>query len=39
VVFSQKQGEFESSARLGPDDVIQFLQRWEPTREKPSATN
>jgi thioredoxin 1 len=30
VVFSQKQGEFESSARLGPEDVIQFLQKWKP---------
>lgn len=39
VVFSQKQGEFESSARLGPDDVIQFLAKWEPPREKPSAVN
>lgn len=38
VVFSQKQGEFESSARLSPDDVIQFLQKWEPAnKERPSA--
>jgi thioredoxin 1 len=30
VVFSQKSGEFESSARLGPEDVVQFLDKWKP---------
>jgi hypothetical protein len=32
LVFSQKQGEFESTIRLGPDDVTAFLQRWKPQR-------
>jgi hypothetical protein len=32
LVFSQKQGEFESTLRLGPDDVTAFLQRWKPQR-------
>ncbi len=30
VVYSQKQGEFESSARLDPQDLIQFLEKWKP---------
>jgi ketosteroid isomerase-like protein len=34
VVFSQKQGEFESSARIGPEDVVQFLEKWKPARSK-----
>lgn len=32
VVFSQKQGEFESSVRIGPEDIVQFLQKWKPVR-------
>ena len=32
LVFSQKHGEFESTTRIGPDDVIQFLEKWKPTR-------
>jgi thiol-disulfide isomerase/thioredoxin len=32
LVFSQKQGEFESSIRIGPEDVVQFLQKWKPVR-------
>lgn len=32
VVFSQKNGEFESSIRIGPEDVVQFLQKWRPVR-------
>jgi thioredoxin 1 len=34
VVFSQKQGEFESSARLGPEDVVQFLEKWKPAKSQ-----
>jgi thioredoxin 1 len=30
VVFSQKNGEFESSVALAPQDVIAFLQKWKP---------
>jgi hypothetical protein len=32
LVFSQKNGEFESSIRIGPEDVVQFLQKWKPLR-------
>jgi len=32
VVFSQKQGEFESTARIGPEDVLQFLEKWKPVQ-------
>jgi thioredoxin 1 len=30
VIFSQKSGEFESSLKLAPQDVIAFLQEWKP---------
>ena len=30
VVYSQKQGEFESTIKIGPDDVLQFLEKWKP---------
>jgi thioredoxin 1 len=33
LVFSQKQGEFESSTRLGPEDVVAFLNKWKPVRK------
>jgi thioredoxin 1 len=32
LVYSQKQGEFESTARIGPEDVLQFLEKWKPTQ-------
>jgi thioredoxin 1 len=32
VVYSQKEGEFESSVRLGPEDVLAFLNKWKPTK-------
>jgi len=32
LVFSQQQGEFESTVRIGPEDVTAFLQRWKPQR-------
>jgi thioredoxin 1 len=34
LVFSQKQGEFESTTRIGPEDVLQFLEKWKPTQAK-----
>jgi hypothetical protein len=30
LVVSQKKGEFESTTRIGPEDVIQFLKQWKP---------
>ena len=30
LVMSQKKGEFESTSRIGPEDVIQFLNQWKP---------
>ncbi|MGH9712491.1 MAG: thioredoxin family protein [Candidatus Acidiferrales bacterium] len=33
LVYSQKQGEFESSASLGPEDVLQFLVKWKPAHD------
>lgn len=32
LVVSQKQGEFESTVRIGPEDVIDFLKKWKPQR-------
>lgn len=34
VVTSQKQGEFESAAKIGMSDVIGFLERWKPAAGK-----
>jgi thioredoxin 1 len=30
LVVSQKKGEFESTTRIGPEDVVEFLKRWKP---------
>jgi thioredoxin 1 len=30
LIVSQKQGEFESTVRIGPDDVLEFLKKWKP---------
>jgi thioredoxin 1 len=30
VVYSQKNGEFDDSVRIGPDDVAAFLTKWKP---------
>jgi hypothetical protein len=30
LVVSQKKGEFESTVRIGPEDVIDFLKKWKP---------
>jgi thioredoxin 1 len=32
LVVSQKKGEFESTARIGPEDVLDFLKKWKPER-------
>jgi thioredoxin 1 len=30
LIVSQKKGEFESTTRIGPEDVVQFLKQWKP---------
>jgi hypothetical protein len=30
LLVSQKQGDFENTVRIGPQDVTQFLQKWKP---------
>ncbi len=30
LVVSQKNGEFESTVRIGPEDVVEFLKKWKP---------
>jgi thioredoxin 1 len=30
LVVSQKKGEFESTTRIGPEDVVEFLKKWKP---------
>ena len=32
LVVSQKKGEFESTLRIGPEDVLEFLKKWKPSR-------
>lgn len=32
LVVSQKNGEFESTVRIGPEDIIEFLKKWKPER-------
>jgi thioredoxin 1 len=32
VIYSQKQGEFESTVRIGSEDVTAFLKKWKPVR-------
>ncbi|HXP82058.1 MAG TPA: thioredoxin family protein [Verrucomicrobiae bacterium] len=32
LVVSQKKGEFESTVRIGPEDVVEFLKKWKPQR-------
>lgn len=32
LVVSQKKGEFESTAKIGPEDVLEFLKKWKPLR-------
>jgi hypothetical protein len=32
LVVSQKKGEFESTFKIGPEDVVQFLKQWKPAR-------
>jgi thioredoxin 1 len=30
LIVSQKKGEFESTVRIGPEDIVQFLKQWKP---------
>jgi hypothetical protein len=30
LLFSQKAGEFEAARRMGPEDIVAFLERWKP---------
>jgi len=32
VVYAQKNGEFESTVKIGPEDVRAFLEKWKPSR-------
>jgi thioredoxin 1 len=32
LLWSQKNGDFENTSRIGPDDVTQFLNKWKPPR-------
>lgn len=32
LLVSQRQGEFESTVRIGPEDVLAFLKKWAPPR-------
>jgi thioredoxin 1 len=32
VVYAQKNGEFESTVKMGPEDVRAFLEKWKPRR-------
>ena len=32
LLVSQKKGEFESTDRIGPEDVVEFLKKWKPQR-------
>ena len=36
LVTSQRQGEFESAAKIGMADVTQFLNRWKPANAAPA---
>jgi Thioredoxin-like len=33
LIYSQKQGEFDDSTRLGPADVTAFLKKWAPSHQ------
>jgi hypothetical protein len=33
VVYAQRDGEFESTVKIGPADVRAFLEKWKPWRE------
>ena len=32
LIFSQKNGEFERTRAMGPEDLLAFLNQWKPTR-------
>ena len=33
VVYAQKNGEFEATEKIGPEDVRAFLEKWKPNRK------
>jgi thioredoxin 1 len=33
IIVSQQNGEFQSSVKIGPEDVQAFLERWKPARK------
>ena len=39
LITSQKQGEFESAAKIGMSDVLGFLNRWKPHARELAARN
>jgi thiol:disulfide interchange protein len=36
VIVSQQNGEFESTVKIGPEDVHAFLEKWKPARKQAS---
>jgi hypothetical protein len=34
LLFSQKKGEFEKARALGPEDLVDFLNKWKPSAKK-----
>jgi hypothetical protein len=30
VIYSQKNGEFERARAIGPEDLLNFLNKWKP---------
>jgi hypothetical protein len=32
VVYAQKNGEFEATEKIGPEDIRVFLEKWKPRR-------
>ena len=35
VVYAQKNGEFESTVKIGPEEVRAFLEKWKPAKARP----
>jgi hypothetical protein len=33
IVVSQQNGEFQSTVKIGPEDVRTFLEKWKPARQ------
>jgi hypothetical protein len=34
LLYSQKKGEFEKARALGPEDLLEFLNKWKPEGQK-----